>query len=129
MARLGTRGWGLETGDWRPETGDRRLETGDWRPETGDWRLETGDWRPETGDWRPETGDRRLETRDWRPEIRGCQLSAVRPDCIGTRKDARKERAACPEVQLSLSRRSRLLTVLFQGEPRLTFSAYSNILI
>lgn len=27
---------GLESRDWRPETGDRRLETGDWRLETRD---------------------------------------------------------------------------------------------
>ena len=44
-------------------------------------------------------------------------------------KDAGKERAACPELQLSPSRGFKLLTVLFQGEPRLTVSVYSNILI
>jgi len=61
--------------------------------------------------------DWRLEIRNWRLEIGGCQLSVVGPDCIGTRKDAGKERAACPEVQLSPSRGFRLLTVLFQAGP------------
>jgi hypothetical protein len=42
------------------------------------------------------TGDWGLGTRDWRLEIGGCRLSAVRPDCIRTRKDAGKERAPYP---------------------------------
>ena len=32
----------LVTGNWRPETGDRRLETGNWKPKTEDRSLVMG---------------------------------------------------------------------------------------
>jgi hypothetical protein len=45
-----------------------KLETGNWKPETGNRKLETGNWKLETGNWKPETGNLRLETENWKPE-------------------------------------------------------------
>jgi hypothetical protein len=64
-----------ETGDRKPETGERRAEGGERKPETGNRRAEGGERKPETGDRRaeggerkPESGERRAETGDRKPE-------------------------------------------------------------
>jgi len=52
--------WDGQTGNLRPETGDRRQQNG--KAETGKLRPETGELKPETGTERsPETGNRKAQ--------------------------------------------------------------------
>ena len=39
-----SRGGGVESGEWRTESGDWGVEIGEWRLGSGDWGVENGEW-------------------------------------------------------------------------------------
>jgi len=39
-----------ECGEWRAESGERRVESGEWRAESGERRVESGEWRAGGGE-------------------------------------------------------------------------------
>ena len=68
---------GVESGEWRAESGERRAESGEWRVESGERRVERGEWRVESGERRVESGECRVESVEKLAETICDTLSSV----------------------------------------------------